>query len=101
MIAPRTPTHAEDLWPQLLEGCSLACDLCGSHTTTAVHTCGLDCRNLCIACVDRITAAVSTKPQTPTAAALDDYAEYRRYGGHFDLRTWWDRYKDNYKGDTQ
>jgi hypothetical protein len=42
---------------------------------------------------------VTTEPQMPTAAALDDYAKYRRYGGHFDLRTWWDRYKHDYSAE--
>jgi hypothetical protein len=30
------------------------------------------------------------------AAALDDFAEYRRQGGRFDLDTWWARYWDDY-----
>jgi hypothetical protein len=29
--------------------------------------------------------------------AINDYTEYRRQGGRFDLWVWWNRYKDNYK----
>lgn len=29
-------------------------------------------------------------------AALDDYAEHQRQGGHWDLATWWAYYKDAY-----
>jgi hypothetical protein len=32
------------------------------------------------------------------AAALADYAEYRRRGGRFDLEVWWARYRDDYRG---
>lgn len=29
-------------------------------------------------------------------AAWDDYLEYLRHGGQFDVATWWDRYRDDY-----
>lgn len=34
------------------------------------------------------------------AAALADYAEYCRMGGRFELRVWWERYKDDYAAES-
>jgi hypothetical protein len=42
----------------------------------------------------------STCSQLPTAA-LDGYAEYRRWGGRFDLDAWWNRYKGDYKNSPE
>jgi hypothetical protein len=39
---------------------------------------------------------IALQPWQLPARALDDYAEYRRQGGRFDLGTWWKRYKDDY-----
>jgi hypothetical protein len=39
---------------------------------------------------------MNVQPYDLPAAALDDYVEYRRQGGRFDLGTWWTRYKDDY-----
>lgn len=33
--------------------------------------------------------------------AFDDYLEYLRHGGQFDVATWWDRYKDEYARSEQ
>ena len=35
-------------------------------------------------------------PMVLPAAAREDYREYLRAGGRFDLTTWWMRYKDDY-----
>ena len=39
---------------------------------------------------------IALQPWQLPAAALDDYAEYRRRGGRFPLGDWWHRYKDDY-----
>lgn len=40
--------------------------------------------------------ALHLQPYMLPTAALDDFAEYRRQGGRFELSVWWDRYKDDY-----
>lgn len=40
----------------------------------------------------------TTKPtQSLPRPAFDDYLEYLRHGGQFDVATWWERYNDDYR----
>jgi hypothetical protein len=57
--------------------------------------------------VERMATGVPTKEEDDVImdswtrvlpdGAINDYTEYRRQGGRFDLWVWWNRYKDNYK----
>jgi hypothetical protein len=75
------------VWPEY----STHCPTCGAPHHAA--PCSLPARGAAPA---PTTPTPSGGAGAPTAAALDDYAEYRRQGGRFDLDTWWARYKDDY-----